>query len=117
MNMKSAEEGGAKLIKDEAGKFLKNGFWTFLKKCSNSIFYSASTELPRNIKVGDELIVPERRGDAKYGLIYADPMFDKDAMKHKVFRFKPGSPAAKLGIKPIDLSKVGSTLAPKKSVD
>jgi len=38
-------------------------------------------------------------------------MFDQDAMQDKVFRFKPGSPAEKLGIKPIDLSKVGSSLA------
>jgi len=110
-SMESARKGGAKLIKDEAGRFLQNGFWTFLKKCSNSIFYSASTELPKNIKIGDDLIIPGRRGDAKYGLIYADPMFDKDAIKHKVFRFKAGSPAEKLGIKPIDLSKVGSSLA------
>jgi hypothetical protein len=39
-------------------------------------------------------------------------MFDEEAMKEKIFRFKPGSPAEKLGIKPIDLSNVGSTLAP-----
>ena len=32
-------------------------------------------------------------------------------MNKKIFRFKPGSPAEKLGIKSIDLSNVGSTLA------
>jgi hypothetical protein len=30
--------------------------------------------------------------------------------EHFDFRFKPGSPAAKLGIQPIDLTGVGSTL-------
>jgi hypothetical protein len=33
-------------------------------------------------------------------------------MENKIFRFKPGSPAIQLGIQPLDLSKVGSTLAP-----
>jgi len=32
-------------------------------------------------------------------------------MKEKFFRFKKGSPAKKLGIEPIDLRKVGSSLA------
>jgi len=40
--------------------------------------------------------------------LIADPMF-VDA-EHFDFRLKPGSPAAKLGIQPIDLTGVGSTL-------
>jgi hypothetical protein len=43
-------------------------------------------------------------------LLYADPMFDEDAMKQKIFRFKKGSPAIALGIEPIDLSQAGSSL-------
>ena len=45
-------------------------------------------------------------------MLFADPLFDEEAMNKKIFRFKPGSPAEKLGIKSIDLSNVGSTLAP-----
>jgi hypothetical protein len=43
-------------------------------------------------------------------MLYADPLIDKEAMKGKIFRFKSGSLARQLGIKPIDLSSVGSTL-------
>jgi hypothetical protein len=39
-----------------------------------------------------------------------DPMFDQEAIKKKIFRFEPGSPAVKLGIKPLDLSLVGSAV-------
>jgi hypothetical protein len=113
LNLLSATNGGVIPMKDEVGRFFTNGFWTFLKKCGNSLFYTASRELPDGIIQGVDLIIPERRGDAQHGLIYADPMFDQDAMKDKIFRFKPGSPAEKLGIKPIDLSSVGSSLAPK----
>ena len=44
--------------------------------------------------------------------LYAD--VDQEAMKQRIFRFKPGSPAKKLGINPLDMSKVGSTLAEGK---
>jgi len=50
-------------------------------------------------------------GEDDTKLLYADPMFDMEAMKGKIFRFLPGSPAEKLGIEPIDLSNVGSSLA------
>jgi len=50
-------------------------------------------------------------GEDDTKLLYADPMFDMEAMKRKVFQFLPGSPAEKLGIEPIDLSNVGSSLA------
>ena len=43
-------------------------------------------------------------------LLYADPMFDLQAMESKFFRFRLGSPTKKLGIEPIDLSNVGSSL-------
>jgi hypothetical protein len=33
-----------------------------------------------------------------------------EAMKKRIFRFMPGSPCEKLGIKPLDLSSVGSTV-------
>ena len=52
-------------------------------------------------------------GEDDVKLLYADPMFDAEAMQRKIFRFRPGSPAEKLGIEPIDLSNVGSTLARK----
>jgi hypothetical protein len=31
-------------------------------------------------------------------------------MKERIFGFKPGSPCEKLGIEPIDLSSVGSSI-------
>ena len=37
-------------------------------------------------------------------------VLDKEAMKQKIFRFNPGLPCEKLGIKPVDLSTVGSTV-------
>ena len=61
-------------------------------------------------EAGRDLVPPEKRGGANMGLLFADPMFDEDAFEQKIFRFKPGSPAEKLGIRSIDLSKVGSTL-------
>jgi hypothetical protein len=90
------------------GTDLINGFWTFLPHCEDSLFYSANT--PKGVKPGDELERDDQRGEAKVGMLYADPLFDKEAMRQKIFRFKPGSPAEKLGIKPLDLSKVGSTV-------
>lgn len=67
-----------------------------------------------NVQPGQDLVPVERRGGAQVGMLYADPMFDEEAMKQKIFRFKPGSPAEKLGIDSIDLSQVGSTPANKK---
>ncbi len=58
---------------------------------------------------GLTLLTTALAGEIKTPII--DPMFDEEAMKQKIFRFKPGSQAIKLGIKPIDLSKLGSTLA------
>jgi len=81
------------------------------RRISNSIVYCAKG-LPEAGR-GADLIDPARRGAAEVGLLYTDPRFDMEAMKRRVFRFLPDSPAHKLGIKPIDLSKAGSTLAPK----
>jgi hypothetical protein len=36
-------------------------------------------------------------------MLFADPLFDEEAMKQRIFTFKPGSPAPGLGIEPIDL--------------
>ena len=86
----------------------KNAYTT-LETISNSLVYDV-TPIPE-FKVGDDLVPADMRGGATVGIRYADPMFDEAAMKQKIFRFKPGSPALKLGIQPIDLSNVGSTLA------
>ncbi|HCO96946.1 MAG TPA: hypothetical protein DIU00_23910 [Phycisphaerales bacterium] len=91
------------------GAFLLNAFWTFLPRCENSLVFLANT--PEGVKPGDDLVTDSRRGDAKVGMLYADPLFDKEAMKQKIFRFRDDSPAKKLGIKEINLSEVGSTLA------
>lgn len=82
------------------------------KRVSNSIVYCKKGTIP-NVKPGQDLIDAKRRGGTDVGMLYVDPMFDFEAMKQRVFRFLPDSPAHKLGIQSIDLSKVGSTLAPK----
>ena len=74
----------------------------------NSLLYISPT--PEGMQNGDELFPPYDKNKAKVGLLFADPMFDEAAMKERIFRFKPGSPCEKLGIEPIDLSSVGSTL-------
>ena len=86
-----------------------------LPRLENSIYFSNNPDKPfvPDAKLGDDLmssqaVVP---GVDEVKLLYADPMFDEEAMKQKIFRFLPGSPAEKLGIKPIDLSEVGSSLA------
>ena len=62
--------------------------------------------------MGTDLMTSEAvtPGEDDIKLLYADPRFDVEAMKRKIFRFRPGSPAEKLGIEPIDLSNVGSSL-------
>lgn len=62
------------------------------------------------MSLGQDLTTKQQRGMAEAGLLYADPMIDREAMKKKIFRFKSGSPCEKLGIKPLDFSKVGSTV-------
>lgn len=62
--------------------------------------------------IGTDLVSGQKAAPGKDAikLLYADPMFDQAAMKKRIFRFKAGSPAIRLGIKPIDLSQAGSTL-------
>jgi hypothetical protein len=87
-------------------------FWKSLKDKKgiylNCLFYSDPA--PPGGEPGAILIPSDYPDKAKVGLLFADPLLDQAAMKQKIFRFKPGSPCEKLGIKPIDLSKVGSTV-------
>lgn len=78
-------------------------------RISNSLIYAPGALEGKSL--GQDLVPEERRGENEVGMLFADPLFDEEAMNKKIFRFKPGSPAEKLGIKSIDLSNVGSTLA------
>jgi hypothetical protein len=82
--------------------------YEFFDRISNSLIYVENP--PDEIKPGQDLIAPDKRGSAKVGMLFADPMFDEEAMKQRVFRFKEGSPAPGLGIESIDLSTAGSSL-------
>ena len=95
----------------ETGKFKKVPVYKEFTSWDSILF---AAKAPDGVTPGQDLIPAEQRGKSEVGMLYTDPMFDKDAMKHKIFRFLPGSPAAKLGIKPLDMSKVGSTLAEKQ---
>jgi hypothetical protein len=105
----STPEKKANLGKKDKESGRTSHIFDAFERVSNSLIFS-----PRSLgkdRLGKDLIAPGRRGRAEVGMLYADPMFDEEAFAQKIFRFKPGSPAEKLGIKPIDLSKVGSTLA------
>lgn len=82
--------------------------YEFFDRVSNSLIYVENP--PDEIKSGQDVIAPDKRGDAEVGMLFADPLFDEEAMKQRIFRFKKGSPAPGLGIEPIDLSTAGSTL-------
>lgn len=86
-----------------------NLIYEFFDRVSNSLIYVEDP--PEEIKLGQDVIAPDKRGTADVGLLFADPMFDEEAMKQRIFRFQPGSPAPGLGIEPIDLSAAGSTIA------
>ena len=86
--------------------------YEFFDRVSNSLIFVEDP--PNEIKLGQDVIAPNRRGVADVGMLFADPLFDEQAMKQRIFRFKPGSPAPGLGIEPIDLSSAGSTLAKNK---
>ena len=75
---------------------------------NDSAAYKPKTKLGNDLYTGK----PVTGGKKSVKLLYADPKFDEDAMKQGLFQFKKGSPATKLGIKPIDLREVGSSLAP-----
>lgn len=85
-----------------------NLIYEFFDRVSNSLIYVENP--PDEIKLGQDVIEPDKRGDAEVGMLFADPMFDEEAMKQRIFHFKPGSPAPGLGIEPIDLSTAGSSL-------
>ncbi len=74
----------------------------------NCLFFSIPP--PTGVYPGAVLIPSDTPEKAKVGLQFGDPMFDTAAFEQRVFRFKPGSPCESLGIKPLDLSKVGSTV-------
>jgi hypothetical protein len=104
---------------DTSSKVLNNENWIteqgrkvtdVLTRCSHSIFFVEKRA--DEFEQGQDIIAEGNRDGADVGMLFVDPLFDEDAMKKKIFRFKPGSPAEKLGIQPIDLSKVGSTLVP-----
>lgn len=87
-------------------------FWKSLKDKKgvylNCLFFSDPA--PSGVNPGAELIPSLYPAQAEVGLLFADPLLDQEALERKVFRFKPGSPCERPGIKPLDLSKVGSTV-------
>jgi hypothetical protein len=97
------QENYGKLVKED--QFIFDEF----KRISNSIVFGGMALA--DVEKDMDLFPADRRGDAETGLLHTDPMFDEAAFEQKIFRFMPGSPAEKLGIAPIDLSDVGSTLA------
>jgi hypothetical protein len=82
--------------------------YEFFDRVSNSLIYVEDPT--KEIQPGDDVIARDKRGGAEVGMLFADPMFDQEAMKNRVFRFMPDSPAPGLGIEPIDLSTAGSSL-------
>ncbi|MEI6890700.1 MAG: right-handed parallel beta-helix repeat-containing protein [Pontiella sp.] len=90
-------------------------FYENLPKMERSIYFTKNKSEPYVPKAarGSDLFTgqPVEPGNDVIKLLYADPMFDEEAMKIGLYRFKQGSPAKKLGIKPIDLREVGSSFA------
>jgi hypothetical protein len=89
-------------------------FYENLPLMENSIYFTENKSecyVPK-AALGSDLFTgqPVKPGKGEVKLLYADPMFDEAAMKQNIYRFKKGSPAIALGIKPIDLSQVGSSL-------
>ncbi|MGJ8641499.1 MAG: right-handed parallel beta-helix repeat-containing protein [Opitutaceae bacterium] len=89
-------------------------FYENLPKTEDSIYFTRNA-LPQYVPksaLGTDLYSGQAvtPGKDTVKLLYADPMFDEEAAKRGVYRFKQGSPAAKLGIQPLDLREVGSSL-------
>lgn len=89
-------------------------FYENLPKTESSIYFTRNTlsqYVPKSA-LGTDLYTgqPVTPGKDTVKLLYADPMFDEAAAKRGVYRFKPGSPAEKLGIQALDLREVGSSL-------
>ena len=90
-------------------------FYENLPLTQNSIYFTQnkSDAYQPKTKLGNDLVTGKRAKSGKNAtkLMYADPLFDQEAMKKGLYQFEKGSPAPKLGIKPIDLRQVGSSLA------
>ena len=90
-------------------------FYENLPKMEDSIYFTQNKSEPYvpKAELGSDLVAgkPVTIGQDPVKLLYVDPMFDEAAMQEGLYQFKEGSPAQKLGIKPIDLRKVGSSLA------
>ena len=91
-------------------------FYENLPLTEGSIYFTKnkSAAYKPKTKLGNDLYTGKRitGGKKSVKLLYADPKFDEDAMKKGLFQFEKRSPATRLGIKPIDLREVGSSLAP-----
>ena len=89
-------------------------FFLNLPKMENSIYFTENTTTPYvpKTELGSDLFTGKQvtLGQDTVKIVYADPMFDKEAALEGVYRFKEGSPVEQLGIQPIDLSEVGSSL-------
>ena len=94
-------------------------FFENLPLFEDSIYYTKNKNdaYQPKTKLGNDLFTsdPATAGKDSVKLLYADPGFDLEAKSKGIYRFAAGSPAEKLGIKPIDLRKVGSSLAPASS--
>ncbi|WP_283435541.1 right-handed parallel beta-helix repeat-containing protein [Neorhodopirellula lusitana] len=90
-------------------------FYENLPKMEKSIYFTKNGSAPYSPKanLGSDLFTGQRAdlNENSVKLVYADPMFDEAAAKQGLYRFRAGSPTEKLGIKPIDLRDVGSSLA------
>ena len=90
-------------------------FYENLPRMEDSIYFTENRSQPYvpKAEIGTDLFSGKvaTPGKDPVKLLYADPMFDEEAMKEGHYRFKKGSPAEKLDIKPIDLRDVGSSLA------
>ncbi len=92
-------------------------FFLNLPKTENSIYYTlniSKSYVPTSA-LGTDLVTgePVTPGTDEIKLLYADPMFDQELMKQGFFRFQKGSVAERMGIQPLDMRKVGSSLAEK----
>ncbi len=109
----SSESSSGLYLSDD--RAVNRPFYENLPKMENSIYFTENTREPYVPKaaLGSDLFSgqPVTPGKDSVKLLYADPQFDEEAMKEGLYRFKEGSPAEKLGIKPIDLREVGSSLA------
>jgi len=102
---------------DNGPYFLEGGsspFWKPYAEISNSIYYGK--KLPDRELLNHDLLTgrPVVPGKDKVNILFADPGLDPSGMKERRFIFKPDSPAVKLGIEPIDLGDVGSSLAKER---